>query len=108
MPLDVARDLGHAFAGPDTVPVQFGADQAGGILNAEDLEIPDGTGVDRVVVAGTVLWIQQGALPALESALAAGQEPTLLVGGVSFRARSPRRQSAGAYLQVFLISVNGG
>jgi len=107
MPLDAARDLVHAFAGPDTVLVQYGADRVGGILNAEDVEMPDATGVDRVVLAGTLLWIQQGALPTLEAAFAAGQEPILQVDGTAFRARSPRRQSAGAYLQVFLIRAEG-
>lgn len=107
MAWDLGRDLDHAFTdGLDAVTVEYGAEVAGGFRNLEDMEVPDGTGVGRVVQAGEVCWIQAGQMPQLEAALAADGEPTITLDGASYRVRSPRRQAAGAYLQLILVPSN--
>lgn len=107
MPWDLGRDVARAFDGPGHVTVSSGAEMTTGYRNEEDLDVPDETGEGRVVLAGRLLWIRQGAMPGLQAALLAGQEPSITVDGASFRARGPRRQGAGAYLQVTLLTPDG-
>lgn len=107
MAWDSTRDLARAFAGDGTITVAFtdeggASETVGGFLNLEDMETM-GPGGGQVQAAGTVVWIHAGTAPLLQAALRCTNSVVVLVDGVRHRARLPRRQAAGAYLQLVLV-----